>query len=267
MTRGAGFGAGNRAPRRRRSGAAAFNPASTSPWAWYDPSNIATLFQSGTRAAPGAPVTASGDPVGLMLDNSGNNFDAVQATAAARPLYTVAGAVKYLLFDGVDDRLQATMTAITGSIIAGVVAGRASTGSGAFARFLCSYNNASGSSSGGATDHLHAFSNVDNTSFNPTHQSVAGPSIALAIDTDAVMFGDLDATNQRVKLDGGAFSSAAHGVVPALNADRIGIFADNAGGNPQKGRFHGGLVFNRLLTLAEANNLATWLGAKQGRTI
>ena len=248
-------------------GTAAFTPLSLAPIAWYDPSDISTLFQTGTRAAPGAAVTASGDPVGLMLDKSGNNNDAVQATAAARPLYTVAGAVKYLLFDGVDDRLQATMTAITGSIIAGVAAGRASTGTGAFARFFCSYNNASGSSAGGTTDHCHAVSNFDNSAFGPAHQNVYTPSIALAIDTDGVLFGDLDATNQRAKLDAGAFSTAAHGVTPALNADRIGIFSDVGGGNPQKGRFHGGLVINRLLTLAEANNLATHFGAKQGRTI
>jgi hypothetical protein len=50
--------------------------------AWYDPSDLSTLFQD---AAGTVPVTASGQPVGLMLDKSGRGNHATQVTAASRP--------------------------------------------------------------------------------------------------------------------------------------------------------------------------------------
>ena len=52
--------------------------------AWYDPSDLSTLFQD---AAGTTPVTTDSDPVGLMRDISGNGNDLTQATAGKRPLY------------------------------------------------------------------------------------------------------------------------------------------------------------------------------------
>ena len=53
--------------------------------AWYDPSDLATLYQD---AAGTAPVTAVEQPVGLMLDKSGRGNHAFQATTspAKRPI-------------------------------------------------------------------------------------------------------------------------------------------------------------------------------------
>lgn len=50
---------------------------------WYDPSDRATLFQD---AAGTTPVTAIGQPVGLMLDKSGRGNHAFQSTSASRPV-------------------------------------------------------------------------------------------------------------------------------------------------------------------------------------
>lgn len=50
---------------------------------WYDPSNFSTLFQD---SAGTTPVTAVEQPVGRMLDLSGNNNHATQSTSAARPV-------------------------------------------------------------------------------------------------------------------------------------------------------------------------------------
>lgn len=85
--------------------------AQFSPWklfaggvsgAWYDPSDISTLFQD---SAGTTPVTASGDPVGKMLDKSGNGLHATQSTSGKRPIYTVSGSLAYLAFDATDDCL------------------------------------------------------------------------------------------------------------------------------------------------------------------
>lgn len=50
---------------------------------WYDPSDFSTLFQD---SAGTTPVTAVEQPVGRMLDLSGNNNHATQSTSAARPV-------------------------------------------------------------------------------------------------------------------------------------------------------------------------------------
>ena len=72
--------------------------------AWYDPSDKSTLFQD---VAGTVPVTAHGDPVGLIRDKSGNDNHATQAVSAARPIYKTDGILHWLAFDGVDDYLGA----------------------------------------------------------------------------------------------------------------------------------------------------------------
>lgn len=88
-----------------------FNPLSLfsagEQGAWYDPSDLSTLFQD---AAGTIPVTAAGQPVGKMLDKSGRGNHATQATATARPVLQTASGLWYLAFDGVDDSMA------TGSI-------------------------------------------------------------------------------------------------------------------------------------------------------
>jgi hypothetical protein len=58
--------------------------ASNEEGAWYDPSDLSTLFQDSLGTTP---VTTAGDPVGKMLDKSGRGNHATQATSAARPTY------------------------------------------------------------------------------------------------------------------------------------------------------------------------------------
>ena len=70
---------------------------------WYDPSDMSTMFQD---VAGTTPVTAVGQPVGLMLDKSGRGNHAFQATATSRPvLQQDASGRYYMLFDGTDDWL------------------------------------------------------------------------------------------------------------------------------------------------------------------
>ena len=70
---------------------------------WYDISDLSTLFQD---AAGTIPVTADGQTVGKILDKSGNNIHATQATAGSRPTYRIdIDGFAYLQFDGVNDSL------------------------------------------------------------------------------------------------------------------------------------------------------------------
>ena len=86
--------------------------ASSEQGAWYDPSDIDTLFQD---SAGTTPVTASGQPVGLMFDKSGNGNHATQATAAKRPIYTEGSGLAWLAFDGVDDAMATGAIDFTGT--------------------------------------------------------------------------------------------------------------------------------------------------------
>ena len=56
--------------------------------AWYDPSDLSTLFQD---ASGTAPVTASGQLVGYVIDKSGNGNHASQATTSKKPVYRDVG--------------------------------------------------------------------------------------------------------------------------------------------------------------------------------
>lgn len=68
---------------------------------WYRPSIMSTLFQSSSGATP---VVSIGDPVGLMLDKSGNDNHATQSASSFRPTYTLdPSGASVLLGDGVDD--------------------------------------------------------------------------------------------------------------------------------------------------------------------
>ena len=72
---------------------------------FYDPNDLSTMFLD---AAGTIPVTAVGQPVGLIRDKSGRNNHAYQSDSASRPILrknAVTGA-NYLEFDGSDDFLQ-----------------------------------------------------------------------------------------------------------------------------------------------------------------
>jgi hypothetical protein len=70
-----------------------FNPASLfaagEQGAWYDPSDLTTLFQD---TAGTTPVTAPGNTVALINDKSGNGNHATQSILASRPTYAVVPA-------------------------------------------------------------------------------------------------------------------------------------------------------------------------------
>jgi len=106
-----------------------FDPASLfaggTEGAWYDPSDIDTLFQDSAGATP---VTAAPDPIGYFGDKSGNGNHATQATAARRLTYQTSPDRATL--DKVDDRLPVTVPVggFTGTMVLATDQGTASYG-------------------------------------------------------------------------------------------------------------------------------------------
>lgn len=228
-------------------GVAAFNPLTLSPHAWYDPSDLSTMFQTGTRGAPGAAVTTTGDPVGLILDKSGNNNDLVQATSTKRPLYTVAGAAKYLLFDGVDDFMSCTTVSMvqpTTQFVAGQMVG------GTTSRFF----------DGVARQLLGSQTGTDMAIY-------ALGSVIAAVQgmptTDLVWTGNFNGVSSVLYKDGVSFAAGDAG---ASGLASLVVGASNGTAT----EFLSGKVHGLIFVPGTVPNLApivTYLGAKQGRTI
>jgi len=75
--------------------------------AFYIPRPVVNGTQSLFQDAAGTtPVTADGDPVGLMIDKSGNGNHASQSISGSRPIYRTNGTLHWLQADGVDDLLD-----------------------------------------------------------------------------------------------------------------------------------------------------------------
>jgi hypothetical protein len=69
--------------------------------AWYDPSDLTSMFQD---SAGTTPVTAAGQPMGRLLDKSGRGNHVIQGTSASRPLLQQdASGFWHGLLDGFDD--------------------------------------------------------------------------------------------------------------------------------------------------------------------
>lgn len=74
--------------------------------AWYDPSDLSTMWQD---SAGTTPVVADDDPVGLMLDKSGNG-NHLTSSLTARPLWKTSGGISWLRFQGTNDVLETAST-------------------------------------------------------------------------------------------------------------------------------------------------------------
>ena len=112
--------------------------------AWYDPSDMTTLFQD---FAGTIPVTALGQPVGLMLDKSGRGNHAFQMTTTKRPLWQQdASGFYHLLFDGIDDFLTTATINFSSTSQASIFSGiyQLDTTQSIFTELSVSANNNSG---------------------------------------------------------------------------------------------------------------------------
>lgn len=84
-------------------GGAPFDPSDLTLTAWWDISDLSTLWQdtAGTTA-----VTADGQSVARVDDKSGGGLNWLQSTSGNRPLYKTDGSLHWLLFDGVNDAMD-----------------------------------------------------------------------------------------------------------------------------------------------------------------
>jgi hypothetical protein len=236
--------------------------------AWYDPSDLSTLFQD---SAGTTPVTASGQPVGKMLDKSGNGNHVIQATAAARPLLVVASSLYYLQFDGVDDDLRVNSPNLR-------IVGDLTLSAGM-------YKNGAGSI-GGIMTCLTAEVPVDPYEWRFTGAAALTPEIVWAGAgpfNDIVAAGPNDigslATPTVASMRRIVGTSAEHSinklravyaatVIPTSDASSTFVIGNRLdAGIPLAGRFYGGLVIASNLSNADLAAYETLVGTKCGLSI
>lgn len=84
-------------------GGAGFSPLFLDPVAFYDPSDLSTLFQDNAATTP----AGVGDPVRVMLDKSGNARHMRAGSDDARPVLQSSGGLYWLEGDGVNTLMVA----------------------------------------------------------------------------------------------------------------------------------------------------------------
>ena len=239
----------------RKSGGA-FSPSSLFAGGiagvWYDPSDLSSMWQDSAGTTPAAVDS----PVGKINDKSGNGNHAVQATAAARPMLRQSGAVLYLDFDGVDDRLTGTLAANMtqpSAMFAGV-----KVDSGAVTPDMFEAGNGAGTRNG-----------LLIRTGNFVVYAGAILDIAAVDANDRVLYGLFNGASGSGQLDASSAVNGSVGTQAPTSGQNITIGARGDGGAAElfDGRVYGALYLNRTPSAGEIAQMRTYLAAKQGRVL
>ena len=238
-----------------------FSPASLfaggTDGAWFDPSDLSTLFQD---SAGTTPVTASGQPVGKMLDKSGNGNHATQAIAAARPIYTEGSGLAWLAFDGVDDAMEIQNAAFSFTGDQSVwVAAKHDTGTGGYIYLM------------GGNDKGYLFVTKGSTrkmSFLPINSAARATSTSV-IGTSPIVFGGAwDRSSGYISLRENGVEYTASGTPEDVTAPVVTLLgAGNPNGANWDGNIYGVVIVNNLTTASETGEVEAYLATKSGVTL
>ena len=228
---------------------AGFRPESLQPAAFY---NVAASGACWQDVAGTVPALAAGDPVARLSDLSGQARHLVQTVPAARPLLQVAGAHRWLEFDGIDDSLvggpvHVAVRQIVGSYRSAVVSSNTHVIYGAVmggGRSYVAFSN--GEFSAGVGSHV--------TSTIRIAGAVSGAVVvaSLAYDGARVVLRRDGITGYDAPQSG----SAAPGFAAALGGMNRAGSVDSF----FKGSVHALIDMGRLLTATEQVAVERWLG-------
>jgi hypothetical protein len=250
-------------------GAPPFTPASLfssgEVGAWYDASDLSTMFQD---EAGTIPVTAAGQAVARINDKSGRGINALQATPASRPLYQTSGGKHWLEFDGVDDSINsgtanfsttaqisafAGVRRLTGGSPRGIV--RADATNGFYLTFASAPANGS----------------LANELYQSGASTVVASDTALSVGVDAVVGAQMNrlgaaATNEVVlRQNGAGIASTVNSAGPQADTNFTSAFSLQMPG-PFSGnyRMYQVVVLGRALTGGELASLESFINTKTG---
>mgnify|MGYP007005598344 CR=1 FL=1 len=230
----------------RRGGSRLWAPGSLLPAAWYDVSDVATLFKD---TAGTTPVTADGDAVARVNDKSGNGYNLLQATASKRPIYKISGGYSWLLFDGVDDYLQASFTlAQPYTRIGGV-------------------RRLSYSSSSRLFESATAFQGglyLSGTDILSMYAGAALSNFSSVLNADEVVTEVWNGASSKLAINNGAYATGNAGT------QAPGGFTVGSAGHGYANsniRWYGSIIASGVMSDANVAKTRSWLGAKAGLSL
>jgi hypothetical protein len=238
--------------------------------AWYDPSDLSTLFQD---AAGTVPVTAVGQPVGLIRDKSGRGNNASQSVAGSRPTLNVDSNGNYfLLFDGIDDSLLTSSINLSSTNKITVFAGLrklSDAGVALVAEFSATIASNNGAFAVAAplntTGSTFAFASKG-TLFSAW--SVSGASFAAPSSVVLSGIGDISTDTQILRLNGADIQSLTndqgtgnYGTYPLYIGRR------NNATFPYNGRMYGLIVRGAATSSAQVTSTERWMAGMTGVAI
>lgn len=247
-----------------------FTPArlftSAEAGAWYDPSDLSTLWQD---TAGTSPVTADGQAVARIDDKSGNGHHLTQATAANRPLYKTAGGIHWLEFDGTNDALSVVAAGLrlVGDLT--LSAGIYKNGGSSWGPMLVCEETAGANMpyewrlSNSATVVEPQFLSADAASGAISSTSTVTGAFATPLVIGARR--DVGATIEHSVNKTRA--GAAYTQVPAGGTSTFVMGSRTALDIFLAGRIYGAVIHGSTLSDTDLSRLETWLGTKSGLTL
>ena len=237
--------------------------------AFYIPRPIVNGAQALFQDSAGTvPVTADGDPVGKMIDQSGNGNHASQTVSGARPTYRTDGTLHWLQPDGIDDSFLVqnkafnlnTFSALCATEIGSnsnqrVYDTRGTGGVGDAKGFhLKPYVNSA--TDGYVVDEGNGFNNLS----IPATSSVS-TKITLAT---YIFEGEM-----RLRENGALSGSLTASFADIVSTLESVMFANSNGQNAQlfDGRYYGGFVVDRVISEGEENSSDQYFAALAGVTL
>jgi hypothetical protein len=239
-------------------GAAAPDIYTYGPKVAYDISDTATLFQD---SAGTTPVTADGDPVGLVLNQIAGytNADMMQATAGSRPIYRTSGGKAWLENDGTKWMYSRSAGALAFAIVNTFAGARKTTG---FADF------------GAIVGHPHATTHTSPFWRWCIQGRTSGPTVGAAVDSGALLITsssaaaaigtdfiltcgtnsmwDASSASQRSRVlkvsKGLPGATAVTTTTTYVNSNVSTLMSHAAGVVPFKGNFYGAVIFDIAVT-------------------
>lgn len=236
---------------------------------WLDPSDLSTMFQD---SAGTTPVTADGDPVGLIRDKSGNGNHASRSTASLRPTYKTDGTKHWLLFDGTDDSLATGSIDFTGvDKVTQITAVEPTADTGipqAFAEFSAAIASYTGS--------FAMYWDKASTTFTAYARGTASPvATHAALKSRGVVGAALMVSTYDISGDLSTMRFNGVAVAPGTadkgsgNFGNYPIYVGRRGGIafPLSGKFYGLIVRTGLTADPMLSQSERWMAAKMGLTL